>query len=128
MKIAVTVWGNRISPVFDSAQTLLIVGVNDDQIYERKVLSFRSGLLAQFISLLEEMEVKLLICGALCKGPVLALESRGIEVLPFMTGKVETVLDVFVSGEDLSGCFMPGCGSARCCRTHFGFKKEKAEN
>lgn len=128
MKIAITVWGNRISPVFDSAQNLLVVDVDDDQIYERKLLSFRSGLLAQFISLLEEMEVQVLICGALCKGPVNALESRGIKVLPFMTGKVDTVLDVFVRGEDLSDCFMPGCGSARCCRTQVGINKKNPES
>ena len=96
MKIAITVWGNRISPVFDSAHNLLVVGIEDDQITERKLLSFRSGLLAQFITLLEKMEVQVLICGALCKGPVNALESKGIKVVPFMTGKVDAILDVIL--------------------------------
>lgn len=117
MNIAITIWGDRISPVFDSAQTLMVVGVDGGQITDKKIVSFRSDFFTQFLGLLEEKEVRILICGALCKGPVKALESRGVVVFPFMTGEVEKVLEIFMQGADLSECFMPGCGNSRCCRT-----------
>jgi predicted Fe-Mo cluster-binding NifX family protein len=116
MNVAITVWGNRISPVFDAAQTLLVAAVQDGRVLDRKTVNFRSGYFSHFLGLVEEMDVQVLICGALCKGPVKAIEAKNIEVLPFMTGEVETVLEIFISGADLTPFFMPGCGDSRCCR------------
>ena len=117
MNIAITVWENRISPVFDSSQTLLLVSVEGSRVEERRLFSFSAGLFPQLLAFLKKMEVEILICGALCRGPVRTLEAVGIEVWPFMTGEVETILQLFVQGDDLSGFFMPGCGDIRCCRT-----------
>ena len=36
MKIAITVWGNRISPVFDSAQTILLAHIESGKIVEQR--------------------------------------------------------------------------------------------
>lgn len=128
MNIAITIWGDRISPVFDSAQTLMVVGADGGQITDKKMVSFRSDFFTQFLGLLEQMEVRVLICGALCKGPVKVLESRGVVVFPFMTGEVDKVLEIFLQGADLSGCFMPGCGNSRCCRTDVGMIMNYKDN
>ena len=36
MKIALTVWDQKISPVFDSSQKLLIADIGEDQIDNRR--------------------------------------------------------------------------------------------
>ena len=40
MKVALTAWGDRISPVFDSAHTLLIAEIKNKQIISKHYESF----------------------------------------------------------------------------------------
>lgn len=117
MNVAITVWGNRISPVFDSAQTLLIAEIREARVIDRKMQLFPAMMFNRCVRLLEELNVRVLICGALCEGPARVLESRNIEVIPFVTGEAEKILQCFVQGQDLKEFAMPGCGHRRCCRT-----------
>jgi len=68
MNVAITVWENRISPVFDSAETLLIAEIREARVVDRKIRVFHAGLFDRFIKLLHDLEVRVLICGALCAG------------------------------------------------------------
>jgi len=116
MKIAITVWGNRISPVFDSAQRLLVVEVCRAEIVHRQIEIFQAGLFSRFIELLVELEVEVVICGALSDELATMLAANEIEVIPFITGEVEVVLSFYVKGMDLVDFTMPGCPHNRCCR------------
>jgi predicted Fe-Mo cluster-binding NifX family protein len=116
MNVAITVWGNRISPVFDSAQTLLVAEIREDQVVGRKLQLFQATMFDRFLRLLEELDVRVLICGALCEGPARILESHDIEVIPFLTGEVEKILECYVQEKDLNEFAMPGCRHGRCCR------------
>lgn len=40
MKIALTIWGNRISPVFESAQNLLIVRIENQKVIDKAYETF----------------------------------------------------------------------------------------
>ncbi len=123
MNVAITVWGNRISPVFDSAQTLLVAKIREDQVVDRKIQPFQATKFASCLSLLRELEIRVLICGALCEGPVRMLEAHDIEVIPFVTGEAEEILECYVQGKDLAEFAMPGCGHGRCCRVHDGRRR-----
>jgi predicted Fe-Mo cluster-binding NifX family protein len=127
MNLAITVWGNRISPVFDSAQTLLVVEIRDDQIIDRIIQPFQATMLDSCLRLLGELNIRVLICGALCEGPVKLLESHDIEVVPFVAGDVEKVLECYLQGKDLKEFVMPGCGHARCCRKRDGKSRQQGE-
>lgn len=124
MNIAITVWGNRISPVFDSAQTLLVVEIHGDRVVGQRSCFFQANSFNRCLRQLEELEVRVLICGALCEGPARLLESHGIEIIPFVTGETEQILADFVRGKDLRRFAMPGCGHGRCCRTQKGLRQE----
>ena len=78
---------------------------------------FQASILNRYLRQLEELDVRVLICGALCEGPVRFLESHDIEVIPFITGEAEKILESYVQGKDLKEFAMPGCGHAGCCRT-----------
>lgn len=114
MNIAITIWENRISPVFDAAENLLIAELRDGEIVARKNLSVPSGPYSRLIQLFREHRVKVLICGALCVGPAALLEAHGVHVVSFIAGDAEQVLSRFALGEDLSSFFMPGCRWRRC--------------
>ncbi len=120
MNVAITIWGNRISPVFDSAQTLLVAAIRDSKVIDKKTLLFQATMFHRCLRLLQDLDVRVLICGALCEGPVRLLESCDIEVIPFVTGEVEDILECFAQGKDLDEFTMPGCGHGRCCRSRTG--------
>ena len=119
MKIAITVWGNRISPVFDSAQTLLVAEIRQAKVINRQIELFQAGLFSNLIELLAELEVRVLICGALSDEPAAMLATSEIEVIPFITGEAETVLSLYVRGMDLTDFIMPGCPRNNCCGTRY---------
>lgn len=103
MNVAITVWDNRISPVFDSAETLLIARSRESEIVDRQTRLFQAGMFDRFVQLLSGLDVQVLICGALCAGPACILEAQGVNVISFMAGDAEEILDHYVQG----GCMVP---------------------
>jgi len=118
MKVGITVWGNRISPVFDSAQTLLIADIDQEKVVGQQLEMFQPGAFGRFVDMLAELDVEVLICGALSRGPAALLDAAGVRVISFMTGEVETILSLYAKGMDLADFTMPGCPRNRCCRTN----------
>lgn len=124
MNVAVTVWENRISPVFDSAQTLLIATTENGSVVRQRVQPVQTCFLDQFVGVLHSMDVEVLICGALCVGAFNRLQSSLGGVFPFLSGEVDEVLHCFLQRGDLRQFAMPGCGQLRCCRSSFLLKNK----
>ncbi len=110
MKVAITVWGNRISPVFDSAHTLLIAEIENRRIINRYYESFNPEISSRFTEKLEEMDISVLICGAISEVPAAILAESKIEFIPFISGSAFRVLENFALKEPIiPGFLMPGC-------------------
>ncbi len=120
MNVAITIWGNRISPVFDASQALLISAVNDGEIVDQKAIIFQAFRFDLVKKILRENDVQVLICGAICELGIERLEEMGIEIKPFITGKVDNVLRQFVNDEEIIDFAMPGCRVGGCCRRRSG--------
>lgn len=111
MKVAVTVWENRISPVFDASRHLLIAEIAGDRILSRSTVMFDPGIPSNLSKLLSDLGVAVLICGAVSQFPATILAADGITLIPFITGDVERVLETYAKGRSLAPTFiMPGCG------------------
>lgn len=116
-KIAVTVWEHRVSPVFDSARTLLIAEIKDDRWVGTSYLAFDPNRPLDLLQMLQAQNVLIIICGAVSAGPADLLESAGITLISFIAGDVHRVLETFLQGEPLGAAFkMPGCGKHICCQ------------
>nr|WP_320009753.1 NifB/NifX family molybdenum-iron cluster-binding protein [uncultured Desulfobulbus sp.] len=116
-KIAITVWGQRVSPVFDSARTLLLVEDNGQGLAATSRIGFDPERPLELLHLLRAQRVVLIICGAVSEGPAAMIEAAGIEMIPFITGNVQQVLEHFLAGHTFDSTFcMPGCGKNICCR------------
>ncbi|WP_136795636.1 NifB/NifX family molybdenum-iron cluster-binding protein [Desulfosediminicola ganghwensis] len=121
MKVAVTVWGKRISPVFDAASTLLIVEVDNGVQRGGTFLKCICENTAGVIRTLRAADIEVLITGAICREAADSLEAAGVRLIPFVAGRVDHVLADFLEGKSLTGCRMPGwCGGrngrSRKCR------------
>ena len=112
MKVALTFWENRISPVFDCARRLLIVDIVDRTALDKHFKNFHYDSPFSRAGELSNLGVKVLICGAVSDLFANAIETYGIKIIPFVTGAVDEVLDAYLMGTLSSSKFlMPGCRS-----------------
>ncbi|MGA6925722.1 MAG: NifB/NifX family molybdenum-iron cluster-binding protein [Desulfosarcina sp.] len=110
MKVAVTVWENRVSPVFDASRRVLIAEIDASQITDRSYLFFDPGLPSSLVKTLTTLDVPVLICGAVSQAPANVIAAGGITLISFIAGEVDRVLDTYAKGESLVPAFlMPGC-------------------
>jgi len=110
MKVALTVWENRISPLFDSAGMLLVADIEKDGRIKKHFEPIDKGLAFSRVARLDELGVNVLICGGISDFFASLIEARRIKIIPFAAGPVEEVLEAFLAGDvyrkDLR---MPGC-------------------
>ena len=110
MKVAITVWDEKISPVFDSAHKLLIVDIKNEKIKNISYKSFDPELEARLAEELSLIGIEVLICGAISQAYSTLIEAKTIQLIPFINGNVNEVLDSYAKGNPLVPAFsMPGC-------------------
>ncbi|HKL01105.1 MAG TPA: NifB/NifX family molybdenum-iron cluster-binding protein [Desulfotignum sp.] len=109
MKIAVTIWGNRISPVFDSARTLLVAQIDGGQITRQFYTSFDPESPVHLINTLKSLEIDTMVCGAISRKPADLISDQNVHLICFVTGNVRTFLDSFIKGRTVEKKhMMPG--------------------
>lgn len=110
MKIAITTWGNRVSPVFDAAQTLLIADIEDQSIHNKKYESFQPDDIIALAALLNREKVTALVCGAISETYATRLIENRIRMFAFVTGNAMDILDCMAMHNIIKPAFMmPGC-------------------
>lgn len=110
MKVAVPVWNNRVSPVFDTSRHLLVVEYVEGEEASREQHTMADMFPPFRVRRLKEIGVRLLICGAISNPVALLVDAAGIALMPWVSGDVNDVLDAF-NRERLSDSRyrMPGC-------------------
>lgn len=125
MKVAFSVWNGRIAPVFDVAGTVVIRKIVDGVVESQKTIPVSTDNHEEKIATLVDIGVTDIICGALSRRFQLFIESKGIKVIPFISGDIDKVSTAFSENKLDSSFSMPGCakregqGRGRCCRNHF---------
>jgi predicted Fe-Mo cluster-binding NifX family protein len=111
MKVAITVWKDRISPVFDASRRLLIAEIENARVTDRSYIYFDPGWPADLVKTLAMLNVPVLICGAVSQAPATVINTGGITLIPFIAGEVDCVLEAYAKGDSLAPTYvMPGCG------------------
>ncbi len=109
-KLAITTWGGRVSPMFDAAQTLLVVEKDCSGVFRKKYRFYKPENLHQFLELFTANRIQVLICGAITKDKASFIESSGITCFSFVTGTIEEVLATYTNGSIyMETLKMPGC-------------------
>ena len=114
MKVAVTAWEGRVSPVFDTAHKVLIYEVADGRAGPPSEQPLAEGPPEQRVSQVASLGIGALICGAISRPLASLARGAGIRLIPFVAGPVEEVLAAFLAGNLPSPTFgMPGCRGRR---------------
>lgn len=95
MKIAVTQWGSRIAPLYDTARELLLAcieGGNVGSFVIIRVEQIRPSARAGF---LQDLGVEVLLCGGISQHFLLQLNDAGIQVISGLSGDLEEVVQCY---------------------------------
>ena len=98
MKVAIPIFNSRVSPRFDFAQKVLIAIIESGKVVGRQEYSLTTLNPIRRSALLGELGVNVLLCGGISDFSVRLLMSNGIEVIPMVSGELEEVLSLFISG------------------------------
>jgi predicted Fe-Mo cluster-binding NifX family protein len=110
MRIAIPLWQERVSPVFDEANRILLVDILERQEHHRQEETLTARNLFDRAQLLPKLGVHLLICGMISQTQQTALNSAGIRIIPCICGAIEEVIAAFLDGRLENGALlMPGC-------------------
>ncbi len=114
MKIAITTWSGRVSPVLDVARQFLVVESLNGEEVSRYEVGIEEAPVATRAKRIAELGVDVLICGAVSQPLEAMLGSSGISLIPHTCGPVEDILQAFLSGQLTPQSFlMPGCCGRR---------------
>ena len=110
MRIALAVWNERISPVFDVARQILLLDIQEGKILTRREATLPGVNPWQQAARLEELNPEILICGAISEPLAGLLAAKSIRVVPFIAGAVNEVIDAYLAGSLPNRALaMPGC-------------------
>jgi predicted Fe-Mo cluster-binding NifX family protein len=114
MKIAISHWQGRVSPVFDESRQLLLVHIltnGEMRFADKKLLNSDPLLRAKDVV---NFGTDVLICGAISLTLERALISENVKVIPHTRGPIMDVLDAFMHDKLSDPVFLlPGCGIKR---------------
>ena len=114
MKIAIPIWEDKISPVFDTALRLMVVDIEGKKELSRTVYYIDEQDLLRKCQRIRTLDVDILICGAVSHSFLKILNANGLEVIEEISGRAEEVLEAYLNGEIFNSRFlMPGCGKHR---------------
>jgi len=110
MRIALTIWSNRISPVFDVAQNLLLINIDKGEETVRSYLSLAEMTPQLKIEILKKNSVEVVLCGAISRFLLGLLTASGIKVEPWISGDIEEVIQAVLQDKISDPRYrMPGC-------------------
>ena len=115
LTMAVPVHANRVSPLFDTATTLLIVKISNGEEKERRFIPIEHQPSPTRPKYIEHLGVNVLVCGAISASLHRQIEFLKIQVIPCIAGDADDVVAAYIGKRLLKGqgFMMPGCGGKK---------------
>jgi predicted Fe-Mo cluster-binding NifX family protein len=98
MKVAIPLFGNRISPRFDFSPEILIITLENKEVVDREKVPISHLNLPQRLDQLAASGVKKIICGGIDGFCLQQLGNKGIDVVSNVVGEAEVAFDLFLKG------------------------------
>lgn len=109
MKIAITLWGNKVSPVFDACEYVLLVTLQKRREVNRELVPVKNLQAVETGRLLQKRGVEWLVCGAITRVALEDLIGLGLKVTGYISGNVEQIITAICYDEPIEEMFdMPG--------------------
>ena len=116
MRIAISVFGSRISPRFDFAPYFRLFDTEGKKIIASKDVCCEGWGDIERVSKLKDMGTNTVICGGLPNYLLGILQNGGIKVIPWIAGNADEALTLFLHNRLNQGMILcPGRGQGRRC-------------
>ncbi len=99
MKIAIPLFGHRVSPRFDCAPMFLIISLEAGCVPQRQQFAATDWTALERVDKLKALAVNTLICGGIDRWSAEALQAFGIRVQSAVTGEAEEALADWIRSE-----------------------------
>jgi len=99
MKVAIPIFGPRVSPRFDCAPGLLLFNLEDGKVVGSEKFSLQSWDRLQRLQKLKEIGVQTLICGGIDGHSAQVLSDYRIRVIAWVAGEADEALRLFLEGK-----------------------------
>lgn len=103
MRIAIPRFGESVAPCFEYSATITIFTVEKNSIQDQVDFSLKSREALDRLRLLRDQRVDTLICGGMQDVFEDMVRARGIEVISWVSGEIEELLNLYFKGELISG-------------------------
>ena len=114
MKVALPYWQDRISPVLDTAENFLLADIGTGVQVGSERINLSGKSYSEKARFLKDRGVRSLLCGAVSEYCRAMFLSGGIEVVPWLRGRIDCVIDAYInSGLNDTNFTMPGCCGQR---------------
>ena len=116
------VFNDRVSPVFNWAEKLMVVRLGKtgkkEPAYTIKLDKLNES---ERVALLTGEGIQVLICAGICRALLKAISDEGIQVIPGIVGRIDDVLDAYKNDTLTQPRFrMPGYDRKRSGRKEIG--------
>jgi len=98
MKIAIPLFGTRISPRFDHTQRFLLVRAENGNVIERQEIPAEGLTLQKSVNKLIELGIDTMICDDIERGSVQQLNLNRITLYSWVSGEADDALHCFLKG------------------------------
>ena len=107
MKLAIPLFGPRVSPRFDHAPRLLLLSLERGRVVSREEIPLNPLTVWQRVEKLKELGVEIVICGGIDESSKCWLIDQKIQVIPFVAGEASRAVIDFLAGR-LKACAKHG--------------------
>ncbi len=109
-RAAFAAWQDRVAPVFDVAQQLLLVDAIAGEITAETRTDFADAMPTGRVLHLAELGVDVLVCGAISRPLTVMVAAQGIRLIPFVAGPLDRIVSAWLRNGLATNRFaMPGC-------------------
>jgi len=98
-KVAIPIYGDRISNRLDCSENIMLVTVENGIIKEREIIRLVLTNSLDRINTLIELGTDVLICNGITKFYSNKLKDSNIKVIPWICGDVEEILTLYLENE-----------------------------
>ena len=103
MRVAIPRMGEAVAPCFEYCATMAIFTISDRAVSDQIDFPLRSREPFDRVRLLRDQDVDTIICGGVQDHYEDALRASGIEVISWVSGSVDDLLQLFVRGQLVPG-------------------------
>jgi predicted Fe-Mo cluster-binding NifX family protein len=108
-RVAIPVFGSRVSPVLDSCQRMVVIDIEDGREIRRQEISVEKMSVYERIEIIARWGIRKVICAGISDVMCKFLAGKNIVIASGIAGEFEKIINAYICNRLDDECFvMPG--------------------